>query len=248
MSLVTEEIKASASEVYHGDEICQEKSKSLLQEMGMPRGLLPLKDIEECGYVKDTGLSMMNLQDEYCLSVLIFFYPKHVAVQQRLVLNYTSILDLAMFHVYLPEKCWPRSTIMEYDENLMDRISELPQELLARILCLLPFEEVVRTTGPVLFHGDGEIYGSLSPEGYVEWITRVLNSHQAPTIDELRVRCDLTPKYTRKIDRWIEVALMKKVRRLELDFQSRSWKRLAADEYGEFPDSECYEFGQKLSS
>ncbi|XP_022745198.1 uncharacterized protein LOC111295754 [Durio zibethinus] len=55
MSLVTEEIKASASEIYHGDEICQEKSKFLLQEVGMPRGLLPLKDIEECGYVKDTG-------------------------------------------------------------------------------------------------------------------------------------------------------------------------------------------------
>ncbi|MBA0727952.1 hypothetical protein Golax_000898 [Gossypium laxum] len=55
MSLVTEEIKASASEVYRGDEICQVKSKSLLEEMGMPRGLLPLKDIEECGYVKETG-------------------------------------------------------------------------------------------------------------------------------------------------------------------------------------------------
>ncbi|XVF31489.1 hypothetical protein REPUB_Repub16aG0150200 [Reevesia pubescens] len=55
MSLVTEEIKASASEIYHGDEICQEKSKFLLQEIGMPRGLLPLRDIEECGYVKDTG-------------------------------------------------------------------------------------------------------------------------------------------------------------------------------------------------
>ncbi|KAE8710528.1 hypothetical protein F3Y22_tig00110321pilonHSYRG00334 [Hibiscus syriacus] len=55
MSLVTEEIKASASEIYHGDEMCQEKSKFLLEEIGMPRGLLPLKDIEECGYVKDTG-------------------------------------------------------------------------------------------------------------------------------------------------------------------------------------------------
>ncbi|KAB2018636.1 hypothetical protein ERO13_D08G222000v2 [Gossypium hirsutum] len=55
MSLVTEEIKGSASEIYHGDEICQEKSKFLLEEMGMPSGLLPLKDIEECGYVKDTG-------------------------------------------------------------------------------------------------------------------------------------------------------------------------------------------------
>ncbi|KAK4427589.1 hypothetical protein Salat_1527800 [Sesamum alatum] len=55
MSLITEEIRASASEMYRGDAICQEKSKFLLTEMGLPNGLLPLKDIEECGYVKDTG-------------------------------------------------------------------------------------------------------------------------------------------------------------------------------------------------
>lgn len=55
MSLVTQEIKASASEIYHGDEVGQEKSKLLLQEMGLPTGLLPLKDIEEVGRVKDTG-------------------------------------------------------------------------------------------------------------------------------------------------------------------------------------------------
>lgn len=55
MALVTEELRAKA-EIYHGDEICQEKSKFLLQEVGLPRGLLPLKDIIECGYEKETGL------------------------------------------------------------------------------------------------------------------------------------------------------------------------------------------------
>ncbi|KAI3790351.1 hypothetical protein L2E82_03325 [Cichorium intybus] len=55
MSLVTDEIRASASEICHGDAICQEKSKALLTEMGLPNGLLPLEDIEECGHVKDTG-------------------------------------------------------------------------------------------------------------------------------------------------------------------------------------------------
>ncbi|XP_021898850.1 uncharacterized protein LOC110815376 [Carica papaya] len=54
MSVVTEEIKAKA-EYYQGDEICQEKSKLLLKEMSLPNGLLPLKDILECGYVKETG-------------------------------------------------------------------------------------------------------------------------------------------------------------------------------------------------
>lgn len=55
MSAVTEEIKAKATEVYRGDEMCQEKSKDLLKEIGLPNGLLPLKDIEECGIVRETG-------------------------------------------------------------------------------------------------------------------------------------------------------------------------------------------------
>ncbi|KAJ1383513.1 hypothetical protein SESBI_43348 [Sesbania bispinosa] len=54
MSLVTEEIKGR-SEVYHGDELCQEKAKFLLKEIGLPNGLLPLKNMEECGYDKETG-------------------------------------------------------------------------------------------------------------------------------------------------------------------------------------------------
>jgi len=54
MSLVTEEIKAKAG-YYQGHQFCQEKSKFLLTEMGLPNGLLPLQDIEECGYVKETG-------------------------------------------------------------------------------------------------------------------------------------------------------------------------------------------------
>ncbi|XP_060167318.1 uncharacterized protein LOC132598464 [Lycium barbarum] len=55
MSLVTDEIRASATEFYTGNDICQEKSKFLLTEMGLPNGLLPLQDMLECGYVKDTG-------------------------------------------------------------------------------------------------------------------------------------------------------------------------------------------------
>ncbi|KAL5783758.1 hypothetical protein ACOSP7_008787 [Xanthoceras sorbifolium] len=52
--VLTEELKSKA-EMYRGDEICQEKSKELLKEIGLPNGLLPLHDIEECGYVRETG-------------------------------------------------------------------------------------------------------------------------------------------------------------------------------------------------
>ncbi|KAF7817982.1 uncharacterized protein G2W53_023437 [Senna tora] len=59
MSLVREEVKARA-EVYHGDELCQQKSKELLKEIELPNGLLPLKDMEECGYVRETGFVWMK--------------------------------------------------------------------------------------------------------------------------------------------------------------------------------------------
>lgn len=64
MSLVTEEIKAK-SEVYYGDEMCQIKSKELLGEISMPNGLLPLKDIEECGYHRESGFVWLKQKASY---------------------------------------------------------------------------------------------------------------------------------------------------------------------------------------
>ncbi|KVH88690.1 uncharacterized protein LOC112501796 [Cynara cardunculus var. scolymus] len=54
MSPITPEIRACA-EIITGDDICREKTKSLLREYELPDGLLPAEDIEELGYVKDTG-------------------------------------------------------------------------------------------------------------------------------------------------------------------------------------------------
>lgn len=55
MSLITEEIRTKATEYYTGNDMCELKSKELLKEVGLPNGLLPLKDIEECGILRDTG-------------------------------------------------------------------------------------------------------------------------------------------------------------------------------------------------
>ncbi|XAR72465.1 hypothetical protein NMG60_11019109 [Bertholletia excelsa] len=43
------------AEVYHGDAICKQKSKELLEKIGMPRGLLPLDDVVEVGHNESTG-------------------------------------------------------------------------------------------------------------------------------------------------------------------------------------------------
>ncbi|KAG8043401.1 hypothetical protein GUJ93_ZPchr0458g22669 [Zizania palustris] len=45
----------AGSEVVNGDAICRKKSIELLEELGLPGGLLPLEDVEEFGYNRETG-------------------------------------------------------------------------------------------------------------------------------------------------------------------------------------------------
>ncbi|KAJ0962990.1 hypothetical protein J5N97_028112 [Dioscorea zingiberensis] len=43
------------AEVYHGTEICKTKCAELLEELHLPRGLLPLGNLVEVGRNKETG-------------------------------------------------------------------------------------------------------------------------------------------------------------------------------------------------
>ncbi|CAN6197200.1 unnamed protein product [Urochloa humidicola] len=43
------------TEVVTGDAICRKKSVELLEELGLPKGLLPMEDIQEFGYNRATG-------------------------------------------------------------------------------------------------------------------------------------------------------------------------------------------------
>ena len=45
----------SGAEVVTGDAICRKKSIELLEELGLPKGLLPMEDIQEFGYNRATG-------------------------------------------------------------------------------------------------------------------------------------------------------------------------------------------------
>ncbi|GMH20789.1 hypothetical protein Nepgr_022631 [Nepenthes gracilis] len=53
-SQITENHREGA-QVYHGAEICKQKSRELLEEISLPKGLLPLNDIVEFGYDRSTG-------------------------------------------------------------------------------------------------------------------------------------------------------------------------------------------------
>ncbi|XP_078431287.1 uncharacterized protein LOC144703079 [Wolffia australiana] len=43
------------AEVYTGDELCKQKTVELLEELHLPRGLLPVDNVEEVGYNRKTG-------------------------------------------------------------------------------------------------------------------------------------------------------------------------------------------------
>ncbi|BAH93752.1 uncharacterized protein At5g01610 [Oryza sativa Japonica Group] len=49
----------AGAEIVNGDDICRKKSIELLGELGLPMGLLPLEDIEEFGYNRETGFIWM---------------------------------------------------------------------------------------------------------------------------------------------------------------------------------------------
>jgi hypothetical protein len=45
----------AGAEVINGDAICRKKTVELLEELGLPMGLLPLEDVQEFGYNRATG-------------------------------------------------------------------------------------------------------------------------------------------------------------------------------------------------
>ncbi|XP_066370440.1 uncharacterized protein At5g01610-like [Miscanthus floridulus] len=45
----------TSAEVVTGDAACRKKSVELLEELGLPKGLLPMEDIQKFGYHRDTG-------------------------------------------------------------------------------------------------------------------------------------------------------------------------------------------------
>ncbi|KAM3704624.1 hypothetical protein ACJW30_03G020800 [Castanea mollissima] len=81
MSLVTEEIKAKA-EYNQGLQFCQEKSKLLLTEMGLPNGLLPLQDIEECGQKRSISHKFKKIGKLVSYATEVSAYIEHKKIKR----------------------------------------------------------------------------------------------------------------------------------------------------------------------
>ena len=125
---------------------------------------------------------------------------------------------------------------------LADRISELPDEILTIILSHQTLREAVHTSvlsprwkdlwrftsGSLDFDfgsnvlsliNDCELVEILKPERrrYIRWVNKILNAHKGATIDAFRVQFDLRRSAKSDIDSWINFALRKRVRSLELN-------------------------------
>ncbi|XP_041997417.1 uncharacterized protein LOC121747447 [Salvia splendens] len=61
----SQEEQRAGAEIIHGAEECFNHSLTLLHDLGFPRGVLPLKDLEECGLVRETGYVWMKQKAPY---------------------------------------------------------------------------------------------------------------------------------------------------------------------------------------
>ncbi|KAL4565370.1 hypothetical protein LXL04_029462 [Taraxacum kok-saghyz] len=55
----------AGAEIVYGAEECHRHSIDLLEELGFPKGVLPLKDLVECGRVRNTGFVWMKQKAPY---------------------------------------------------------------------------------------------------------------------------------------------------------------------------------------
>ncbi|PIA34751.1 hypothetical protein AQUCO_03700192v1 [Aquilegia coerulea] len=53
------------AEIVYGSEECYRHSIELLEELGFPKGVLPLQDLQECGRVRETGFVWMKQKAPY---------------------------------------------------------------------------------------------------------------------------------------------------------------------------------------
>ncbi|KAM7507390.1 hypothetical protein LguiA_017843 [Lonicera macranthoides] len=123
----------------------------------------------------------------------------------------------------------------------MDRLSQLPDDILALILSYFGLKEAARTsalsrrwTGQWAFTNRLNFLTYI-PGGknctkwaelnhkrhqYAEWINQVLKLHKSPILEEFKVYFDFKHQWESDIDKWLKFALARGVRILELDF---SW-------------------------
>lgn len=125
---------------------------------------------------------------------------------------------------------------------LQDWISQLPDETLANILSRLVMKEAARAcvlsrrwrslwklwSGCLDFDASDTmwliVYGKkqldTEAQRYRDWVDQVLDSHDGITLEGLRIAFELGESYATSLNKWLCLAIVKRVQRLELDLSS----------------------------
>ncbi|XP_059658939.1 F-box/LRR-repeat protein At3g03360-like [Cornus florida] len=135
---------------------------------------------------------------------------------------------------------------------LEDRISGLTDDVLVSILSLLTMKKVARTSVSSkrwrylwtyiiglnfdalhIFHGikRGDKELEVEKPLYLSWVNQVLKSYNGPSLNEFRVQFDLDETCKFDIDNWVNFAMEKRVRRLELDFSASCFHTREEEDY-----------------
>lgn len=125
----------------------------------------------------------------------------------------------------------------------MDRISELPEDILLTVLFQLEMKEAAKTSilskrwryiwtywtdldfDIIKIIPDGIYRGPklIEEMKYVNWVNQVIRLHRGQSINKFRVHFGFFKGHMRHIDTWVKFALTKKVKNLELKLDP-GWK------------------------
>lgn len=137
-----------------------------------------------------------------------------------------------------------KSKVVEFEYNLVDRISVLPYEILVSMVSFLPIKEAVATSAlsrrwrhvwkssmslnfqAVNFEGGSNYsyftnqckhWQGLQSINYADWVNHIVKQHRGQYIERFRVCFFLNRYFSSSIDEWIRFAMERRVQILELE-------------------------------
>ncbi|XP_066374870.1 uncharacterized protein [Miscanthus floridulus] len=110
----------AGAEVNAGDAACRKKSVELLEELSLPKGLLPMEDIQEFGYNRETGDTFKKIKQtvSYASEVTAIAEKgklrKITGVKTKELMPWLSVVE-----VYIPE-AMPEKVTFKTSTGLSD--------------------------------------------------------------------------------------------------------------------------------
>ena len=139
--VLTVEAQREGAEVYTGTDLCKKKSIELLEELHLPRGLLPLENMEEVGFNRSSGFVWLRQKKKTDhvfkkIGKAVSYAPEVTAlVQDRRMKKMTGVKTREML-------IWLTLTDMCIEDPASGKITFRTPSGLGRSFPVTAFEEV----------------------------------------------------------------------------------------------------------